>query len=430
MNGASAAMNSDQETSSSTNLFHRLESEVRYYCRKFPVVFETARGSEMTDAAGRTYIDLLCGCGSLNVGHNHPMVTEALIRHLSEGRLLLGLDLHTREKEKFLAKLHQTVLSGLSGSYKVQCVGPTGANAIEAAVKLARKITRRRGIIAFTNAFHGVTTGALALTGDRGRRTSAGISFPDVVRWPFDGYALCNVVSLELLDTMLRDPSSGIDLPAAILIETVQGEGGVNVASVNWLQRLSRLARDHGALLIVDEIQTGCGRTGPFFSFERAGLTPDVIAVAKSIGGGLPLSLLLLRTEHDQWSAGEHNGTFRGPSLSFTAGAAMLDIWSEPAFRSHMVKLSDRLARGLTDISAGHGEFVGPPRGIGLMRGLPFHNPTHAAAVQQRAFELGVLVELCGPHDEVLKFMPALNMPLGLLDTSLDRIATAIAALS
>src|SRR5690606_17560882 len=224
-----------------------------------------------------------------------------------------GLDLHTAAKERFLEALEEVILEPRGMNHRAMFTGPTGTNAVEAAIKLARKVTGRQMIVAFTNGFHGMTLGALACTGNSGKRSGAGVPLSHVAHEPFDGYYGPDVDTAALLDQRLSDPSSGLDAPAAILVETVQGEGGLNAASAGWLRAIAGIARKHGALLIVDDVQAGVGRTGTFFSFEPAGIRPDLVTLAKSLSGyGLPLALLLIDRRYDRWLPGEHNGTFRG----------------------------------------------------------------------------------------------------------------------
>jgi diaminobutyrate-2-oxoglutarate transaminase len=329
---------SERPVSTGNEVFARRESRVRSYSRKYDVVFEEARGSLVWDTEGREYLDFLAGAGALNYGHNDPDMADALVAHIRGGGITHGLDLFTRPKMEFLEAFEGLILEPRGMDYRVQFTGPTGTNAVEAALKLARKVTGRRNVIAFTNGFHGVSQGALAATGNRDKRMGTTLSLPDVTRLPYDGY-LGSVDTADLLDRMLSDHSSGVDEPAAILLETVQGEGGLNVASRPWLRRIAAIAKTYGALLIVDDIQAGCGRTGSFFSFEGTGVTPDLITMSKSISGfGLPMALLLLKPELDIWKPGEHNGTFRGNAHAFvTARVALEKFWGDRSFQEDVV---------------------------------------------------------------------------------------------
>lgn len=295
-----------------TSTFDRLESSVRSYCRAFPTVFTTARGSRLYDARGRSYIDFLAGAGSLNYGHNPPPLQGALLDYIAGNHVVHSLDMHTAAKQRFLEAFESLILKPRGMKHVVQFTGPTGTNAVEAALKIARKATGRTNVIAFTNGFHGVTLGALACTGNRHHRGAGGVDTAGVTRMPYDGYLGPDFDTTRLLDKVLGDASSGVDLPAAVIVETVQGEGGVNVASAAWLQNLEKVCRKHKVLLIVDDIQAGCGRTGHFFSFEEAGIRPDIITLSKSLSGyGLPMAVVLIDPVCDLWEPGEHNGTFR-----------------------------------------------------------------------------------------------------------------------
>ncbi|QFT33919.1 Diaminobutyrate--2-oxoglutarate transaminase [Labrenzia sp. THAF82] len=317
-----------------TKVFEECESQVRTYFRQFPMEFNKAEGSYIFGADGRCYIDFLSGAGSLNYGHNNPAIRKALIAYLNEGGIVHSLDLHTTAKKTFMRTFVDKILAprGME-DYKLQFVGPTGTNAVEAALKLARKVTGAHDIFAFTHGFHGVTLGALATCGEQSKRAVGGVPLSNVTRVPFDGFH-SNLDTIALIEQMLADPNSGWVAPAAFIVEVVQGEGGLNVASPSWLKALEQLCRKLGSLLIVDEVQTGCGRTGDFFAFEASGICPDIVCVSKSIGGyGLPMALVLLRRELDCWRPGEHNGTFRGSCLSFIAATSAIETyWSDTTF--------------------------------------------------------------------------------------------------
>jgi diaminobutyrate-2-oxoglutarate transaminase len=416
--------------SSDTSVFERQESTVRYYSRLFPAIFERAEGSFLYDSHGREYLDFLCGAGSLNYGHNNPWLRDSLIDYLTSAGIVHSLDLYTAAKQRFLESFRDLILVPRRLDYVVQCTGPTGTNAVEAALKLARKVTGRQGVVAFTNGFHGMTLGALAATGNRYARAAAGVTLGDVVHLPFDGYFGEHVDTMAYAETLLCDPSSGIAPPAAVIVETVQGEGGLNVASVAWLQRLEQFCRKLGALMIVDDVQAGCGRTGTFFSFEPAGLEPDMIVLSKSLSGfGLPFAVNLIARRHDVWKPGEHSGTFRGNNLAFvTATEAMRRYWSHPDFAEGLGAKSALLENGLKRIAQSHPETTLAVKGRGMMRGLACPNGRVAAAVSRIAFEQGLIVEPCGPHDEVIKCMPPLTISDDQIDKGLEILAGAVRA--
>ncbi len=403
---------------SATSVFTRRESRVRSYARSFPSVFARAEGAYLYDTAGRAHLDFLTGAGSLNYGHNHPVLQQALIDYIREQGIAHSLDLHTTAKARFLELFEELILRPRNLNYVLQFTGPTGANAVEAALKLARKVTGRSQIVSFTNGFHGVTLGALAATGNGHHREGAGAGLHDVVRMPYDGYLGADVDTLDYLEKTLADPSSGIGRPAAVILETVQGEGGLNVARVPWLRRLASLCRQYEMLLIVDDIQAGCGRTGTFFSFEPAGIQPDLVTLSKSRSGmGLPLATTLIRRDLDIWKPGEHNGTFRGNNHAFvTAAAALRHFWSDDAFETEVKRKAERVTERLSGMVSAFGADRLAVKGRGLMQGLFCADAVKASQVSRAAFERGLIIETSGPHDEVIKCL----CPLAIEDSDLE----------
>lgn len=391
-----------------TSIYARRESEARSYCRGIPAAFSSASGSVMTDASGRRYIDFLAGCSSLNYGHNDPDMKAALVDHIMSDGIAHGLDLHTDAKGAFLEAFERHILKPRGMDHRVMFTGPTGANAVEAAMKIARKVTGRTNIIAFTNGFHGVTMGALAATGNGYHRGGAAMATQGVTRMPFDGYA-DGVDAAALLEQMLSDASGGIDAPAAIMLETVQGEGGLNAASPEFVQKVARIAKDHGALLIIDDIQAGCGRTGTFFSFEEMDVMPDIVTQAKSISGfGLPMALVLVRPEHDVFGPAEHNGTFRGNTHAFvTARVAVEKFWSDDSFQRALADKAVVLTSALQQVA----EMVDGAtlKGRGLMQGVDVGSGDLASAICARAFEKGLIIETSGNEDQVVKVLAPLT---------------------
>ncbi len=411
--------------------FETLESEVRGYCRAFPTVFDRALGSELFDEAGRRYLDFFAGAGALNYGHNPPRLRAALVNYINELGVTHSLDMATTAKRDFLQRLDEVILAPRSMQYKVQFPGPTGTNSVEAALKLARKVTGRHTVVSFTNAFHGMTLGSLAVTGNQFKRHGAGVPLNHSQVMPFDGYFGEDQDTLDYLEALVVDGGSGVDVPAAILLETVQAEGGINVASAPWLERLQRIARAHDILLIVDDIQVGCGRTGPFFSFEGVDIQPDIICLSKSLSGyGTPLAITLIRPEIDVWEPGEHNGTFRGHNLAFVTATAALDDWKtdqlqrDVGHKAHIV--SDRLAA----LARKHTHLNAHVRGRGLIQGLAFDEASVAARVAAAAFERGLIIETAGPDSSVLKLMPPLVIDVAQLHEGIDIIDDAIRAVA
>lgn len=411
------------------NIFQRRESEVRSYIRSFPVVFDKARGSYLFDREGRRYLDFFCGAGTLNYGHNPERMKRALIDYLEEDGVTHSLDMATAAKQRFLERFERVILDPRGLDYRVQFTGPTGANAVEAALKLARKVTQRGNVIAFSNAYHGLSAGALAVTANSYYRHEAWVQRHNVSFLPYDGYLGQEVDTADYLRRVLTDKSSGVDLPAAVLLETVQAEGGVNVATTRWLQAVAEICREHDVLLIVDDIQVGCGRAGTFFSFEQAGLKPDLVVLSKSISGyGLPMSLVLIRRELDQWKAGEHTGTFRGNNLAFVAAAEALLYWETTALMDAVAARSRQLAGRLEEIQGRWPELGCKVRGTGLVWGLEFADPTTCQAVAREAFVRGLIIETCGSERNVLKFLPPLNIGEEELDAGIGIVGDAIAA--
>lgn len=409
-------------------IFEKLESNVQTYARSFPVVFDRAEGAALYDAEGKRYIDFLAGAGTLNYGHNNAACKKALIDYISSDGIAHGLDMHTRAKAEFLEAFEQYVLTPRKMDYRMQFTGPTGTNAVEAAMKLARKITGRQNIIAFTNGFHGVSLGAAAATGNRHHRGGCGVGLGGVTRIPFDGYMGSGLDSTRLLDKMLGDASSGVDAPAAVIVETVQGEGGLNVAGQRWLKSLEAVCRRHGILLIIDDIQAGCGRTGTFFSFEPSGISPDIVTLSKSLSGmGLPFAMVLLKPEHDQWAPGEHNGTFRGNNHAFvTAKAALETYWKDDTFATEVRRKGAVMGDRLSRIASLGGSDVFRVKGRGMMQGLSCRNGELAEKITRRCFENGLIIETSGPDSEVVKILCPLSISDEDLNAGLDILENSV----
>ncbi|SIS12689.1 diaminobutyrate--2-oxoglutarate transaminase [Williamsia sterculiae] len=407
------------------SIFADRESEVRSYSRGWPTVFTTAKGSWLTDINGRRYLDFFGGAGALNYGHNNPAFKRALIDYLENDGITHGLDMNTVAKGEFLQSFTDRILLPRDLDYKVQFPGPTGTNAVESALKLARKVTGRTSIINFTNAFHGMTLGSLSVTGNSMKRAGAGIPLVHATPMPFDNYFDGVVEDFSWFERVLDDSGSGLNRPAAVIVETVQGEGGVNVARPEWLRALADLCTSRDILLIVDDVQMGCGRTGPFFSFEVAGIQPDIITLSKSIGGyGLPMALTLFKRELDVWEPGEHNGTFRGNNPAFvTAKAAVDTYWSDDTLEKETVakgELIHQAFAGLCDQYPGIST-----RGRGMAQGLVFEDADKAGKVCSQAFDNGLLAETAGPSDEVVKLLPPLTTTTEELEQGLEILATA-----
>jgi diaminobutyrate-2-oxoglutarate transaminase len=391
------------------------------------VVFDTAVGSRMTDIDGRNYLDFFAGAGALNYGHNNPALKGVLLDYLARDGVVHGLDMHTAAKAEFLKTFDELVLKPRGLNYKVQFPGPTGTNAVESALKLARKVTGKIAMINFTNAFHGMTLGSLSVTGNSMKRGGAGIPLVHATPMPYDNYFDGKVPDFLWFERALEDAGSSLNEPAAVIVETVQGEGGINPARAEWLRGLADLCKSHGILLIVDDVQMGCGRTGPFFSFEIAGIQPDIVCVSKSISGyGLPMALTLIKPELDVWGPGEHNGTFRGHNPAFvTASAALREYWADDQLERSTLAKGERVDVALRELA---GTLPGDleVKGRGLARGLGFAQAELADQVAAAAFERGLLLETAGPSSEVAKLMPALTITDAELDEGLEIFADAV----
>lgn len=414
---------------SGMRVFNNLESEVRGYIRSFPTIFEKSKGAFLYDQQDNKFIDFFAGAGTLNYGHNNDRISKAIIEYVQNDGVLHGLDLATTAKKNFLNKFYETILSPRNLEYKIQFTGPTGTNAVETAIKIARMVKGRSNIVAFTNAFHGLTMGSLALTGNAFYRDEAYISRTNVSFMPFDGYFGKDINTVDYIRKFLEDPSSGLDLPAAFILETVQAEGGVNVATPEWLAGIESLCREFDILLIIDDIQVGNGRTGDFFSFEESGITPDIVTLSKAIGAGLPLALVLMRPELDQWKPGEHTGTFRGNNLAFVASAAALSYWDNDDL-SKAVKLKSKiLEKRLNDIAQKYPSANAKVRGRGMIYGLELPERNFASEVSTKCFEKGLVIELAGAYNQIMKFLPPLIIEDNILEEGLNIVDESIGEL-
>lgn len=372
-------------------------------------------------ASGREYIDFFSAAGSLNFGHSHPEIIGPVVRFLSSGGVVNTLDMLTPVRGQFLTRLNAYAMEPM-GDYVVQFCGPTGTNAVEAALRLARKVTGRSEIAAFAGGYHGNTMGSLQVTSNRFYRQQSG------------GAARFLSYSREAVDRErrdLRDDHAGIQPPAAYLVETTQAEGGVNVGSPEFLGALAALAREVGALLIVDDIQVGCHRVGPFLSVGGLGITPDVVLLSKSLSGfGTPFSVLLIKREHDQWVPGEHTGTFRGNQLGMVGAVAAMELAERLALPRRVAEMGAKLNAALCAVAeAAPGEVT--VRGTGMIWGLDFTasgDESLATTVQRECFSRGLMLEVCGRGSQVIKLLPALTIPDHLLEQGIEILASAVRA--
>jgi diaminobutyrate-2-oxoglutarate transaminase len=412
------------------DIFSDIESEVRGYVRSFPVIFERAIGSTMIDQDGAEYIDFFSGAGALSYGHNNPVMKKSLLAYIENDSISHSLDMATVAKKAFLEAFNNIILKPRGLDYKLQFTGPTGTNAVEAALKIARLSTGRSTVVAFTRAFHGVSGGSLAATANQHFRQAAGYSLENVVFVPFEGY-VPGLDTLAYLEQMLSDQSSGLELPAAVIVETIQAEGGINVASPEWLRGLSALCARHGIVLIADDIQVGTGRTGEFFSFEDSGIVPDIVTLSKSLSGyGLPMSLVLMKRELDIWKPGAHSGTFRGNNMAFVCATVALETyWKDDALTTDVHRKEVLVKDRLRALAEQYPQAQFDVRGRGFIFGLASTAmPELAQAIAAEAFTRGLVVETSGPSNEVLKLLPALIIGDDTLVRGLDIIAASVEA--
>lgn len=405
------------------NIFEQYESKVRSYCRSFPTVFDRAKGSIMYDVNGKEYIDFFCGAGTMNYGHNNDFIKDRLIEYLQKDGLLHGLDMMTVPKAEFIKYFEEMILKPRGFDYKIMFPGPTGTNAVEAALKLARKVTKRTEVWALMGAFHGMTLGSVALTSDSASRAGAGVPLNHVTHIPAP-YMFPELDTIKYMRKLCEDDHSAASLPAALVVETVQGEGGICVIPTEWLKQAREFCDEYGILLIIDDIQTGCARTGDFFSFQRAGIVPDMVTMSKSIGGiGMPFALTLFKPELDCFNPGEHNGTFRGNQLAMIAAKASLEYMLNEKVEDQ-VKAKEKIVSDYLheNIPAEYADI----RGMGLFWGVETKSREIALAITRRCFEKGLIAERSGRNDAVIKLMPPLVIEEELLIKGLSILCESV----
>ncbi|MGW2316976.1 diaminobutyrate--2-oxoglutarate transaminase family protein [Streptomyces sp. NPDC001233] len=434
------------------------ESSARTYARALPIVPVRARGLTIEGADGRRYLDCLSGAGTLALGHNHPVVLEAIRKVLDSGAPLSVLDLATPVKDAFITELFRTLPPGLADRSRVQFCGPAGTDAVEAALKLVRTATGRAGLLAFTGAYHGMTAGSLAASGGARDVQVARLPYPQDYRCPFGvGGPRGAELAARWTESLLDDPKSGVPLPAGMILEPVQGEGGVLPGPDDWLRRMRRLTAARSIPLIADEIQTGVGRTGAFWAVDHSGITPDVMVLSKAIGGSLPLAVIVYRDDLDVWQPGAHAGTFRGNQLAMAAGTATLTYVRENGLAERAAALGARILGRLGELTDTFA-CVGEVRGRGLMIGVELVDPEEpraepadhpiassgleptrtphpaapelAAAVQRECLQRGLIVELGGRHSAVVRLLPPLTISDEQAAAVLDRLVDAVAAVA
>ncbi|MGZ0706141.1 diaminobutyrate--2-oxoglutarate transaminase [Pseudomonas piscis] len=430
---------------------NRQESNARSYPRRIPLALKRASGIHVEDVEGRRFIDCLAGAGTLALGHNHPVVIAAIQQVLADELPLLTLDLTTPVKDQFVQDLFGLLPEALAAEARIQFCGPTGTDAVEAALKLTRTATGRSTVLSFQGAYHGMSQGALSLMGSLGpKRPLAGLlnngvqflPFPYDYRCPFGlGGAAGVKANLNYLENLLTDPEAGVALPAAVIVEAVQGEGGVIPADLDWLRGLRRITEKAGVALIVDEIQSGFGRTGKMFAFEHAGIIPDVVVMSKAIGGSLPLAVMVYRDWLDTWQPGAHAGTFRGNQMAMATGSAVMRYLKEHRVTEHAAAMGERLREHLSILQRDYPQ-LGDVRGRGLMLGVELvdptgtpdalgHPPQHqrlAPLVQRECLKRGLILELGGRHGSVVRFLPPLVITAAQIDQVAEIFSKAVAA--
>lgn len=425
------------------NYLAEVESSARTYASTFPRMFTSAKGAWVSDSEGREYLDCLSNAGTLALGHNHPEVKEAVRTFLESDHLQQALDLATPAKYAFVKQLFSLLPEELRTNGKIQFCGPTGADAVEAALKLTKHHTDRPGILAFQGGYHGMTAGALAAMGNLRPKASQWLSgvhfmpYPYALRCPFgtDG-SQTDKLSIDYLRNVLSDPESGVTRPAAVIVEVVQGEGGCIPASAHWLRELRHITRQHDVALIVDEVQTGLGRTGHMFAIQDAGIVPDVLVLSKAIGGGYPMSVMIYHKRLDTWLPGMHAGTFRGNQIGMVAGTVAMQIIQRDGLAGQAARRGELLMAGLQRIARDF-PFLAEVRGRGLMVGVEVAYtdsalrpaPADAAlakAIKKQCFEQGLILETGGRHGAVLRFLPPLIITESEIGAVLDRFESSV----
>ncbi len=427
----------------------RRESNARSYPRHLPLALARASGVWVTDVEGNRYLDCLAAAGTLALGHNHPAVVSALQQALQDQLPMQTLDITTPAKEAFIDRLFSLLPSPLRRDARIQFCGPSGADAVEASLKLVKSATGRDNILAFHGAFHGMTHGALALTGNLNPKRNVGnlmpgvhfLPYPYPYRCPFGLGAAGSEISANYIDHLLSDPESGIVEPAGMILEAVQGEGGVIPAPDAWLRRVREITQRHHVPLMIDEIQAGIGRTGRFFAFDQSGIVPDVIIMSKALGGGLPLAVVVYHKDLDVWQPAAHTGTFRGNQLAMVAGEAGLRVMMEENLPAHAAAMGKKFITGLRQLASLHPE-IGEVRGRGLMLGIELvdpsgsadrlgsrpANPNLAKAVQQHCLQRGLILELGGRHGAIVRLLPPLIITEAEVEMALQRFGDALSA--
>jgi diaminobutyrate-2-oxoglutarate transaminase len=385
-------------------------------------VFDRAVGSVLIDQHGRRTIDFSAGRGELAYGHNDRDLVAALTGHLQAQGLAAAPGLPTAARQAFVASFSHRVLAPRGLDHRVLLPGHTPADTLRAALQLARQATGRQGVITFTHGGHGLQLGTLATQGNRHDRLGA--LLPGVHRVAYDGFHGAQVDTAAQLERLLEDGAAGVPTPAAIVVETLQADGGH--ASRAWLRRIAALARRHGSWLLVDDMQAGCGRTGGFFSFEPMDIVPDGVLLSQGLSGlGLPLSALLLRPAlvGPAEASAVEQGAVDGLAL-VTATAALEKFWADDRLATQVARRAQAMAAVLAPLAARWP--AGRLRGRGMLLGLDVGHGGLAERIARRCLALGLLVDTVGARGQVLRLTPPLTTPDPLLDQGLQRLVDAV----
>lgn len=426
------------------------ESSGQSYPRRLPLAIAKAEGVIVQDTRGNSYLDCLAGAGALPLGYSHPEINAEVQNQLDSGLPYQSLDITTPVKDAFVRELFEFLPSTFSDNAKIHFCGPSGADAVEAAIKLAKLKTGRSNIVAFHGAYHGMSHGALSLTGNISVKERIPGLMPNVHFFPYPSNLRCSFgiggekgasMAARYFQSVLNDPESGIAKPAAVILEPIQGEGGVIAAPKSWLVEIRRITKQLDIPLIVDEIQSGIGRTGDRFAFEYGGITPDLVVLSKAVGGGFPLSVLVYNKSFDVFKPGEHAGTFRGNQIAMASGRKTLEIIKRDDLSTHASRMGHRLVDRLRTLQQ-QADCIAEVRGRGLMLGIeivkgkgeldeignPRADPTTARMIQHAALERGLILELGGRHGSVIRLLPPLIINEGHVDFIAEIIEKSIFA--
>lgn len=409
-----------------------IESSAVAYPNSVPIALQEAKGATVRDADGNVYLDFFAGIGVLNVGHSNPHVLEGVHEQLD--RYTHTIDFPTEARLDLIEKLDAIAPGDLSGNSRVVFGGPSGSDAIEGSIKLAKHNTGRHGLLAFEGSYHGATSGALSLTGAKSYKEGYEPLLPDVVHtpYPFPSQGIDVDEALDAVARKFEDPYAGHQSPAGIWVEPIQGEGGIVVPPKEFLRGLRDIADDNEALLIVDEIQTGLGRTGEWFASDHYGVTPDAITMAKALGGsGLPIGAMLYHERFDTWEPGGHVGTFRGNVPAMAGGIRAIEYIEEHDLLAHARTLGEKILDRFEEVAETVTE-IDDIRGRGLLVGVEFGTDAAAKAlvkdIQRRCYENGVLVWSAGRSSGVLRLIPPLVLTERQMEAGMDVICDAIRA--